>query len=303
MISDVAISVRNLHKQYGRHQVLRGVSFDVPRGQTLALLGCNGAGKTTIIRTMMGLLEPDAGNIRVAGLNPQVEALALRRKVGFLAEDQQMFGWMTVDQLIRFVAGLYDTWDHGLAGHYLEQFQLPLRKKVKQLSKGQNIRLGLLLALAHRPEVLILDDPTLALDPIMRREFNRDLIAHLQGTGGTVLYSSHLLAEVEAVADQVAILHEGRIVRHASTDDIRDSVKRLVFPARHFEAVTHRLSVLDGQVHGSDASVVVDDVAAALSVLEEWEISPRVVDLALDDIFEAYVQGRRTYKEVQAVLV
>lgn len=303
MTDVAAVSVRDLHKRFGVHEVLKGVSFDVPRGQTLALLGCNGAGKTTIIRAIMGLLSADAGTIRVAGLCPQREPLEVRRRVGFLAEDQQMFGWMTVDQLIRFVAGLYHTWDQDLAEHYREQFELPLRKKVRHLSKGQNIRLGLLLALSHRPDVLILDDPTLALDPIMRKEFNRDLIAHLQGSGGTVLYSSHLLAEVEAVADQVAILHDGRIVRHATTDDLRASVKRLVFPARHFEAVTARMNVLDAQVHGSDACVVVDDVLAAVGNLQEWDIAPRVVDLSLDDIFEAIVKGRRTPGETPAVLV
>ena len=154
----------------------------------------------------MGLLKRDDGAIRVLGIDPQAEPLELRRRVGYLAEDQTMYGWMRVEEIVRFVAPFYPTWDHDLALKYLRDFELPLRTRIKHLSKGQNVRLGLVLALAHRPELVILDDPALGLDPIMRKQFNRDLITHLQGEGRTVFYSSHLLYEVEPVADEVAIL-------------------------------------------------------------------------------------------------
>lgn len=286
------ICVRDLHKSFGDHLVLDGVSFDVPEGQTLALLGRNGAGKTTTIRTLLGLLEPDGGVVRVDGFDPQEKPIEVRKRTGYLAEDQQMFGWMTVDQLIRFVAPFYETWDHARAEQYVDQFQLPLRKKVKHLSKGQGVRLGLLLALVHQPRILILDDPALSLDPIMRMEFNRDLVGHLQDGGCTVLYSSHLLAEVEAVADSVAILHQGRIVRHAMTEELRDRVKRLIFPAQHLSTITPRLQLLDVQVHGLEANVVVDEAEAAIHVLAEWDIDPQVIALSLDEIFAAFVTGR-----------
>ena len=132
---------------------------------------------------------------------------------------------------MRFIAPFYDAWDEALADQYLNQFELPRQTKIRHLSKGQNVRLGLVLALAHRPDVVILDDPVLGLDPIMRKEFNRDLIAHLQGEGRTVLYSSHLLYEVEPVADAVGILHQGQIVRQGATEDLREQVKRLLVPA------------------------------------------------------------------------
>ena len=124
-------------------------------------------------------------------------------------------------QLVDFIAPFYDAWDDVLAYEYLSQFELPWQTKVKHLSKGQNVRAGLVLALAHRPEVVILDDPVLGLDPIMRKEFNRDLIAHLQSEGRTVLYSSHLLYEVEPVANAVGILHQGQIVRQGATEKPR----------------------------------------------------------------------------------
>ncbi len=296
MTDEPVIQIRDLRKCFGRHEVLKQVSFDIPRGQTLALLGRNGAGKTTIIRTLLGLLAPDSGTICVGGLSPQTDPIEVRRRTGFLAEDQQMFGWMTVDQQIRFVAAFHKTWDHALAQRYLTQFQLTPQKKVNHLSKGQSVRLGLLLALAHRPEVVILDDPALALDPIMRKEFNRDLIAHLQGGGCTVLYSSHLLAEVEAVADSVAILHNGRIVRQGMTEELRDEVKQLVFAAEDFPTVASRLKLLDVEVRNSEVSVVVDDAHSAQRILRQLEVFPRVVDLTLDDIFEAFVMGRMQYK-------
>lgn len=292
MANEVALSIRDLHKSYGRHHVLKGVSLELPKGQTLALLGRNGAGKTTLIKSIVGLLKPDQGAIRVCNLDPQSNAVELRRHIGYLAEDQQMFGWMTVEQLIRFVGAFYRDWDHALAAQYLQQLQLEPDKKIKQLSKGNAIRLGLLLALAHRPEVVILDDPALALDPIMRKEFNRDLVAHLQDIGSTILYSSHLLAEVEPVADCIAILHEGKIARYATTNKLREDVKRMVFPTEYASEVLAQFPIIQFQNHGRDASVVVEDAPAATCILQEWEVPYQTVDLNLDEIFEAYVTDR-----------
>src|SRR5436190_19263347 len=116
---------------------------------------------------LLGLLAPDSGSVSVLGINPQANPLAVRRRVVYLAEDQRMFGWMTVEQIVQFIAPFYDAWDQSLANQYLQQFELPRRTRIKHLSKGQNVRLGLVLALAHRPEVVILDDPVLGLDPLM----------------------------------------------------------------------------------------------------------------------------------------
>src|SRR5262245_34280404 len=220
-MNEPAIDIQAVHKAFGKTEVLRGVTLRVDRGRTFAVRGRNAAGKTTTIRMLLGLLSRDDGAIRVLGIDPQREPLELRRHVGYLAEDQTMYGWMRVEEIVRFVAPFYPTWDHALAAKYLKDFELPLRTRIKHLSKGQNVRLGLVLALAHRPALVILDDPALGLDPIMRKQFNRDLITHLQGEGRTVFYSSHLLYEVEPIADEVAILDEGRIVRQAETDALR----------------------------------------------------------------------------------
>jgi ABC-2 type transport system ATP-binding protein len=155
------------------------------------------------------------------------------------------------------------------------------------------VRLGLVLALAHRPELVILDDPALGLDPIMRKQFNRDLITHLQVEGRTVFYSSHLLYEVEPVADEVAILDAGRIVRQADTETLRRDVKQLILSRDALSAARDELKILDECVDGDQFAIVVEAAARATETLGREGIEHRVVDLNLDEIFEAYVVGRR----------
>lgn len=288
-----AIELQAVTKSFGRTEVLRGVTFRVDRGKTFAFLGRNASGKTTTIRMLLGLLKRDDGSIRVLGLDPSQEPIELRRRVGYLAEDQTMYGWMQVGEILRFVAPFYPTWDHDLALKYVRDFELPIATKIKHLSKGQNVRLGLVLALAHRPELVILDDPALGLDPIMRKQFNRDLITHLQGEGRTVFYSSHLLYEVEPVADEVAILDQGRIVRQADTETLRRDVKQLILGREAFEAIRGQLTVLDVRSDGDKLVVAVERAESAIERLGREGVEFRVVDLNLDEIFEAYVVGRR----------
>ena len=177
---------------------------------------------------------------------------------------------------------------------YLTDFELPLRTRIKHLSKGQNVRLGLVLALAHRPELVILDDPALGLDPIMRKQFNRDLITHLQGEGRTVFYSSHLLYEVEPVADEVAILDHGRVIRQAETETLRRDVKQIVLAGEALAAVRGDLRILDERTDGDHMALTIEGFERAQGILGREGIEHRVVDLNLDEIFEAYVAGRRS---------
>ena len=202
-----------------------------------------------------------------------------------------MFGWMRVEELIRFVAPFYPTWDHKLAAHYLRQFELPPRTKVKQLSKGQNVRLGFLLALAHRPKLVVLDDPALGLDPIMRKEFNRDLITNLQGEGRTIFYSSHLLYEVEPIADSVAILDGGVIVKQAPTKTLRQDVKQIIFYRQAYAACRASLEPLDVRRSADQEAVTVDRAPETIAAIQASDCPHRVVDLSLDELFEAYVIG------------
>jgi len=267
------------------------MSLEVERGQTFAFLGRNGAGKTTAIRMLLGLLNRDEGEIRVLGLDPTEQPLELRARVGYLAEDQTMYGWMRAAEMLSFIAPFYPTWDHDLAQKYAREFEVPLQTKIKHLSKGQNVRLGLVLALAHRPELVILDDPALGLDPIMRKQFNRDLITHLQGEGRTVFYSSHLLYEVEPVADEVAILDQGSILRQCGTEELRRDVKQIML-GREAVSLVERGSILDQRPNGQEMAIVVEGAEAAIAKLQSEGAEHRVIDLNLDEIFEAYVVGQ-----------
>ena len=287
------IELRGVRKSFGKTPVLRGVDLSVPPGQTFAFLGRNGAGKTTTIRMLLGLIAPDEGDVRVLGIDPRKEPLEIRRRVGYVAEDQQMFGWMRVGQLLSFAEPFYPTWDRAWARQLCERFELPLNARVRHLSKGQGVRVALLLALAHRPELVILDDPTLGLDPIMRKEFLRDLVTYLQDEKVSVFFSSHLLYEIEPVADSVVILDHGKVVRQSATDDLRSAVKRLIAPASAAAALQKLPGVLDFAVSGRQASVVVEDISAARPALAAAGVSADEIDLNLDEIFEAYVIGRR----------
>lgn len=290
-MTESVVQVQHLGKAFRSHRVLEDVSFEVVRGQTFALLGRNGAGKTTTLRLLLGLLHADGGRLQILGCDPSKEPLALRRRIGYLAEDQAMYPSMTPLQLCRFLEPFYPTWNRRLADDFLDRFELPRHTRIGRLSKGQSVKLGLAVALAHRPELAILDDPAMGLDPIARKEFNRDLIEHLQTAGCTVIYSSHLLEEVESVADVVAILDRGRIIRQDSPDALREAVKQIILPATA-AAMPRPARLLDVRRQGERLAVVIDGAADFIQRLEAEGVEHEVVSLSLDGIFEAFVIGK-----------
>lgn len=291
-MSEPAIILDKLAKTFGSNEVLSDVSLTIAPGQTFALLGRNGAGKTTTIRILLGLIGATSGTARIGGLDPAQRPLEVRGKVGYLGEDQTMYPWMTPIELCRFLASFYPTWDAAWADQLLNRFELPRHARIGKLSKGQTVKLGLVAALAHRPSIVILDDPAMGLDPVARKEFNRHLVEHLQAEGSTVLYSSHLLDEVEAVADGIAILDRGQIVRSAGTDRLRDDIKRIVLPWDALAEISRPEQLLDLRRHEDRAVFVVADASTYLNQLDARQIEYDVVDLGLDEIFEAYVIGR-----------
>jgi len=294
-MSEYAIAIEGLKFSYSRNEVLKGLDLQVPRGSIFGFLGRNGAGKTTAIKLMLGLLKPNAGYCRIQGIDSQKDALAVRRIVGYMAEDQQMYGWMRIEQIVKWVASFYPGWDDKFTNQLLDMLELPRRQKVKTLSKGQNSRLALLLALGHRPKVVILDDPTLGLDPIARKDFLRHVIDLLQTNGVTVFFSSHLLYEIEPVADHVAILDGGKIVKQGETFQLRESVKKIVLlasPAIDFSKIT---GLLDVARYGDRLALTIEDCdASKISALKNSSDDfAREIRLNLDEIFEAYVIGNR----------
>jgi ABC-2 type transport system ATP-binding protein len=291
-MTEFVVQFSDIRHGFGRAEVLKGLCLDIPRGETIALRGLNGAGKTTTLRSLLGLITPDRGSISVLVLSPARDALEIRNRVGYLAEDQQMFDWMTVEEMLSFMAPLYRTWDRTLADSFAKEFDLPRQTRTRNLSKGKNVRLGLILALAHRPELVILDDPSMGLDPIMRRDFNRAVISHLQSEGTTLVYSSHLLYEVEAIVDSVAILHDGVIVKYSSTEALRADVKRFIISEAAFAEMIPQASILDVDRRGEDVAVIVELATEAQSSLQQSGHEFRMQDMNLDEMFEAYVTGR-----------
>jgi len=222
-LSESVISVSELTRRFGPKTALDSVSVSMPRGAVYGLVGANGAGKTTLIKHILGLLRAETGSVRVFGLDPVADPVAVLSRIGYLSEENDLPGWMSVDELIRYSRAFYPAWDDAYAEELRQAFALDQAAKIRNLSKGQKARAGLLIALAHRPELLVLDEPSSGLDPIVRRDILGAVIRTIADEGRTVLFSSHLLGEVEQVADHVTMINEGKIVLSGSLDAIRES--------------------------------------------------------------------------------
>jgi ABC-2 type transport system ATP-binding protein len=225
--SETVISIKKLTRRFRSKLALDGVSLEVVRGQVFGLVGANGAGKTTLIKHILGLLKAEDGSVRVFGLNPVTDPVEVLGRAGFLSEDRDLPAWMRVEELIRYTRAFYPKWDSNYAEQLREQFQLEPRALVKHLSRGELAKAGLLLALAHRPELLVLDEPSSGLDPVVRREMLEAIVRTVAEEGRTVLFSSHLLDEIERVSDQVAMMAGGRIVLGGALTEILESHRRL----------------------------------------------------------------------------
>jgi ABC-2 type transport system ATP-binding protein len=211
-MNETVIEIRHLTRIYGNTHALCDVSLNVPRGLVFGLVGENGAGKTTLIRHVLGLLRAQAGCVRVFGLDPMVDPAGVLGRIGYLSEDRDLPDWMRVGELMRYTQAFFPRWDEAYAGQLQRTFELDANQRIKTLSRGQRARTGLLIALAHRPDLLLLDEPSSGLDPVVRRDILGAIIRTVADEGRTVLFSSHLLDEVQRVADHVALLHEGRVV-------------------------------------------------------------------------------------------
>jgi ABC-2 type transport system ATP-binding protein len=226
-VTEPVIGVSGLTRRFGAITALASVSLSMPRGAVYGLVGANGAGKTTLIKHILGLLRADSGSVRVFGLDPVAEPVAVLSRIGYLSEENDIPGWMRVDELMRYSRAFYPAWDDAYAEGLRQAFALDPTAKIKNLSKGEKARMGLLIALAYQPELLVLDEPSSGLDPIVRRDILGAVIRTIADEGRTVLFSSHLLEEVEQVADHVTMISGGRITLSAPLDVIRQSYRSL----------------------------------------------------------------------------
>jgi ABC-2 type transport system ATP-binding protein len=221
-------AITNLSRRFGSKTALDDVSLYVPRGGVFGLVGENGAGKTTLIKHLLGLLKAEAGTVRVFGLDPVVDPVGVLGRIGYLSEQPDLPGWMRVDEFLRYTRAFYPKWDAAYAETLRAQFGLDPMQRLKTLSKGQMAKAGLLAAQAHRPELLLLDEPSSGLDPMVRRDILEAVIRTVADEGRTVFFSSHLLEEIERVSDQIAMVHKGKIVLCGSLDEIKAQHRRFI---------------------------------------------------------------------------
>ncbi len=291
-VSEAVIQVSELTRRFGARTALASVSLSMPRGAVYGLVGANGAGKTTLIKHILGLLRAESGSVRVFGLDPVADPVGVLSRVGYLSEENDLPGWMRVDELIRYTRAFYPGWDDAYADELRETFALDPAARIKTLSKGQKARAGLLIALAYRPELLVLDEPSSGLDPIVRRDILGAVIRTIANEGRTVLFSSHLLDEVEQVADHVTMISRGRIALSAPLDDIKESHRCVTLQFRESRSQPPVLaSALRWEGGGQEWTALVTGGSGQLQpAADGWGariVAERVP--SLDEVFVAYV--------------
>ena len=285
------IQVQRVSKRYGDCLALDAVDMTVPEGKVFALLGENGAGKTTLIKILTGFLKPDWGTATILGLDCQRDTRMLRHRIGYVADSPPLYEWMTPTEIGWFTSAFYDETFEGVYRKLIEEYQVPFHTKIKSLSKGQRAKVALALATAHDPELLILDEPTAGLDPIVRRQFLESMVERTVG-GRSVLLSTHHINEVERVADMVAMVHHGRLKLVQPLDVLKDrtQIVTATIDDAHRELIPPKAEILSHTIRGRQSRWVVADLA------EDWESEfvaqggvrgPQLTRPSLEEIFVA----------------
>lgn len=297
---ETIVEISGVSRRYRRTLALDNVSMTIPRGGVVGLVGENGAGKTTLIKHVLGLLRAQTGTVRVFGLDPVKKPHHTLSRIGYLSEHRDLPGWMRIDELLRYTRALYPKWDKAYAEKLLEVFALDPSAKVRTLSMGQTAKAGLITALAHRPELLVLDEPSSGLDPIVRRDILGAVLREVANEGRTVLFSSHLLHEVESISDRVVMISAGKVIVDSPLEKVLATHHRLVLTGRNGQSPAGVLSgVLSCEneagrwvviCHGEGAAIAADARAKGYEVAES---GPAI----LDDIFVARAGKRLESRE------
>jgi ABC-2 type transport system ATP-binding protein len=286
------VEIGRVTRRFGDKTALDDVSLVIPRGGVFGLIGANGAGKTTLIKHILGMYRAQTGSVRVFGFDPIENPVGTLGRIGYLSEDRDLPDWMRVRELMRYTQAFYPGWNEAYAEELRVAFDLDANARVGSLSRGQRARAGLLMALAHRPDLLVLDEPSSGLDPVVRRDILGAIIRTIADEGRTVLFSSHLLDEVERVADEVAILHKGRLLLTAPMDDIKDTHRRVTLrfgrPVERPPALVGAMSY-DGE--GDEWTYLCNGESQQLRRAAEAMGATVVGDaaLSLDEIFVSHV--------------
>jgi ABC-type multidrug transport system ATPase subunit len=221
------LKMTSLSKSFGRHLVFSGLNIKLDAGKVYGLLGLNGEGKTTLIRILLGVIPADTGSIHYKGSAVTFRSAAYKGEVGYIPEDSFFYGGMRVGELLDFNSVFYRRWDVRRAAELLKRFSLDRKARIKTLSRGMKLRLEMAVALAARPALLVLDDPTSGLDVPTRYDFLQDIIRELADSGTTILFSTHLVHELERIVDHLFILHRGRLILDQDHEAVKNSIRRV----------------------------------------------------------------------------
>jgi ABC-2 type transport system ATP-binding protein len=292
---DVIVTHR-LTKFYDRRPAVHCLNLRIPQGTVYGFLGRNGAGKSTAIKMMLGMVHPDSGRSELFGEDSSRLQPQTRARIAYLAEGHPLYRWMTIGEMARFTKACYPAWNDSLLAQVLDHFGLSRRAKIRRLSNGQRAQVSLALAVAADPELLVLDDPTLGLDTVVRRDFLESMIEIIQRRGRTILFSSHILGDVERVADRIGILVDGVLRADCPTEHFKESVRRI---AMEFDRDPPALPALPGLVGswrvGRKQELTIvgygDEQARLLESLGPRSID--VMELNLEDAFIEYTRGPR----------
>ena len=222
-MTELVVEIQNLSRQFGSTLALDDINFRAHKGQVYGLVGANGAGKTTLIKHMLGLYRAKSGSVRVFSLDPVQQPVEVLKNIGYLSEDRDIPEWMSIKELMNYTQAYHRNWDSKYATGLLHNFALDPGKKIKQLSRGMRAQVALISAVAHRPELLILDEPSSGLDAVVRKDILNAIVRTISEDGRTVIFSSHFLEEVERMSDQVTMIHQGRIALEGSLETLTSS--------------------------------------------------------------------------------
>lgn len=285
---DPIIHTYNLNKSFGRKHVLQDLNLEIPRGSVFGLLGKNGAGKTTLIKCCLGLLKANSGTISTLGDNPWDFQDSTKERLGYVPQSDRLYPWLTVRQLIDYTASFYSRWNRSLVDQLLKEWEVDANEKMGVLSEGQAQKVAIILSLGHEPELLIFDEPVASLDPSARRKFLKMVLDLVSERECTFFFSTHIMSDIERVADQVAIQNNGQIQFSGGLDTLKDTVKRLRVIA---EGVVpddwSMLDVIHMEKRNHEAILTVrgykEEVKTAIEQVFHAQVT--VEDLNLEEIF------------------
>jgi ABC-2 type transport system ATP-binding protein len=290
MNEEYAVETRSLEKDAGGRQILKGISLRATPGTVIGLLGKNGAGKSTLLDVLLGFAMPTAGEARVFGEASSRLSAACKARIGFVAQQDELMTLMTGAQHLALAASFHRNWDHSLIQRLARDWEVPLDRRAGVLSGGERQKIATLLALGHRPDLLVMDEPASGLDPVARRAFMVTLLEIAAETNRTILFSSHIVSDVERVASHVWILREGAIAWQGELDHLKESTVRLLLRAENnFTSPPQVPGSTHCQIQGNTAMLVVHDWSADRLPAIERQTGARVevTPLALEDIFLA----------------